>query len=130
MSEPRSEPEPARPPQRELVDSPPAHPNNVSFSSLAEGANIVEVQVRDKVLWINDDAYPVSNIGHIGSGKWRPNFVAIWGKFFRSSVIVLIAAFIVAQIASFDQQNSIVVMVRVVAICTILGFLLSAIDAS
>jgi hypothetical protein len=81
----------------------------------------------------------VSNIGHIGSGKWRPNFVAIWAKFLRSSGIVLMAAFIVAQIASLTQQIAsltqqhsvvVVVWVWIVAICTVLGFLVQAIHAS
>jgi hypothetical protein len=58
MSEPRSEPELVRPPQRELEDTSPAHRSNVPFSSLAVGANIVEVQVRDQVLWINEVISP------------------------------------------------------------------------
>jgi Family of unknown function (DUF6232) len=63
-----------------------------------EKQETIEVRVKDRVLWIGSDAYPVSNISRTQARELTFKRRPAWGKFFKS-IFGWLAVAVVASIA-------------------------------
>jgi len=63
-----------------------------------EEQRTIEVQVKDRVLWIGSDAYPVNNISRTQARELTFKRKPAWGKFWKS-ILKWLAIAIVATIA-------------------------------
>jgi Family of unknown function (DUF6232) len=65
----------------------------------AEEEHTIEVQVKDRVLWIGPDAYPVNNISRTQSRQLTFKRQPPWGKFWKSILKWLALAVVVSIVA-------------------------------
>ncbi|MFK0167490.1 DUF6232 family protein [Streptomyces sp. NPDC090306] len=59
----------------------------------------VQVVVREGVLWVGGEAYPLRNISHVGQRTLEVNQGAVWKKFIVRSIVWLLFGGIFASVA-------------------------------
>lgn len=76
-----------------------------------EKEETIDVQVRDRVLWIGSDAYPVNNISRTQARQLTIKRKPAWGKFWKSILkwlVIAIVAAIGAAAVNFRSANNII----------------------